>query len=71
MNRMKLNPESKTDQYRGQLKLVVETLASENGGTVESIAKKIGEFPNSRQTAKRVVGYYFSVLKSDGKLIPA
>ena len=71
MNSWKLNPETDTTKFRGQLKIVVDKIEEMGSGTVESIAKEIGTFPNSRQTAKRIVGYYVSLLKSDGKLIPA
>ena len=71
MSKWKLAEDVDVTRYRGQMADVVAAIQKANGGTVDEIAKVV-EFKNpTRQTAKRITAYYVSLLKSDGKLIPA
>ena len=58
-------------KFRGQAAEVLKAIQESGGGTVDEIAA-IVEFANfTRQTPKRIVAYYVSLFKSDGKLVPA
>ena len=54
-------------KYRGQLAEVLVAIQKVNGGTVNDIVEVV-EFANpTRQTKKRIVAYYVSLLKNEGK----
>lgn len=68
----KLAPDVEIGKYRGQLAEVLLAIASlPDGGTVDQISEAVVFSQPTRQTNKRIVAYYVSLMKGDGKLVPA
>jgi hypothetical protein len=52
--------------FKGQAKIIADQLSANPGQTTAEMAKAIGTFEGSRQTADRVIGFYMTTWKKKG-----